>query len=208
MSAARKKHDPILLFIFAITLLMAGTLLMMMLAQPVANGAGLAHEIYAGMNRGGDGAARLAHIGIWAFSFECLLYLLIVALCALGVAPRRRDQRLYLLLGGSFLFMLLVWFQMYFGHQRFLESGESSYFLGFPSATAWQLYGTWLSGIPLMLIYCIWFSQYVFSDADEARFNELMAQSLTAANSLGEENRLSEDTRQGLDISCSEEQEQ
>ena len=73
-----------------------------------------------------------------------------------------------------YLIMFFVWWNMYFGHQQFLVSGETGYFLGFPIATAWQLYGTWISGLPLMLIYSVWFSRYVFSDEDEKAFQALI----------------------------------
>lgn len=184
---SKTKHDPVLFAVFILSVLIAFTMIMMLLAEQVPNSAGFAHGVFAGMNQGGDGETRLANIALWAFSFECLLYALIVALCALGVPAQRRDKRLYILLAGCFLFMLLVWWQMYFGHQRFLDSGETNYFMGFPSATAWQLYGTWLSGIPLMLIYCIWFKDYVFSDADEEKFAALLAKQSNHSASTAQE---------------------
>jgi uncharacterized membrane protein len=47
--------------------------------------------------------------------------------------------------------------------------------LGFPEATAWQTYGTWLSAIPLVLIYSFGFSQFIYSKEDEEKFNALVA---------------------------------
>ena len=52
-------RDPALYLVYGISVLMAISLLMIALAEPVVNSAGLAHETISGMNAGGDGAARL-----------------------------------------------------------------------------------------------------------------------------------------------------
>ena len=72
--------------IFAIVLLMTGILVAISLADSVPNAASLAHAQFNGMQAGGDGAARLEHIGGLAFAFQALMLLLIVCLAALGVA--------------------------------------------------------------------------------------------------------------------------
>jgi hypothetical protein len=103
------------------------------------------------------------------------LLLLIVCLSALGVAEHRRTTELAAYLGGTFLFSLLAWWQMYSGHQAYMESGSTGYFMGFPVATAWQVYGTWLGAIPLIVIYSLGFRKFIFTLEDEAKFDQLMA---------------------------------
>ena len=169
-------RSKLIYLIFAIVFLMAGILLAICLAESAVNAGGVAHPNIAGMQAGGDGAARLAHIGTLAFFFQCLLLLLIVCLSALGVAERHRSTELTVYFGGTFLFSLFVWWQMYSGHQAFLQTGTSNYFLGFPVATAWQVYGTWLSAIPLIVIYSWGFRKFIFTEEDEAKFNQLLAQ--------------------------------
>jgi len=160
--------------IFATVLLMAGILVAICLAEPVANGAGLAHPQFNGMRVGGDGAARLEHIGSLAFAFQALLLLLIVCLSALGVAEQRRSTELWAYMGGTLLFSLFIWWQMYSGHQAFLETGVTSYFMGFPVATAWQVYGTWLAAIPLIILYSVGFRKFIFTDEDEQKYQQLL----------------------------------
>jgi uncharacterized membrane protein len=46
--------------------------------------------------------------------------------------------------------------------------------MGFPIATAWQMYGTWISAIPLIIIYSVGFRKYIFTEQDEKDFNELL----------------------------------
>ena len=79
-------------------------------------------------------------------------------------------------MGASLAFMLFVAWKMYFGHQNFLATHETAFFWGFPVATAWQTYGTWLSAIPLVLIYSIGFTKFIYSEEDEETFDALLAE--------------------------------
>ena len=160
--------------ILAISSAMAVILLAIGFAEPVANSGGVAHSEIAGMRAGGDGAARLEHIGKYAFAFMSLLLLLIVCLSLLGVSRRHRTHELIGYMSVTFAFMMLVGWQMYFRHQEFLETGTTDYFMGFPIATAWQVYGIWLCGIPLIVIYSLGFRKFIFTQEDEQSFNELL----------------------------------
>lgn len=167
-------HSKLIYVIFATVLLMAGILVAICLADSVPNGAGLAHPEFNGMRIGGDGAARLANIGGLASAFHALLLFLIVCLAALGVTEERRSIELWAYMGGTGLFSLFVWWQMHSAHQAFLETGVTSYFMGFPVATAWQVYGTWLGAIPLIILYSLGFRKFIFTDEDEQKYEELL----------------------------------
>lgn len=168
-------QSKLIYLIFTIVLLMAGILIAIYLADSVPNAAGLAHPEFNGMRIGGDGAARLEHIGGLAFAFQSLLLLLIVSLSALGVAEQRRNNELWAYMGGTLLFNLFICWQMYSGHQNFMETGSTEYFMGFPVATAWQVYGTWLGAIPLILLYSLGFRKFIFTIEDEEKYNQLLA---------------------------------
>ncbi len=161
--------------IFTTVLLMAGILVAICLADSVPDAAGIPHPDFNGMQVGGDGAARLKHIGGLAFAFQSLLLLLIVCLSALGVAEQRRSNELWAYMGATLLFSLFIWWKMYAGHQAFLATGTTDYFLGFPVATAWQVYGTWLGAIPLILLYSLGFRRFIFTEEDEEKFDQLLA---------------------------------
>ena len=77
-------------------------------------------------------------------------------------------------MGGTLLLSLFVWWQMYSGHQGFLETGVTSYFMGFPVATAWQVYGTWLGAIPLIILYTVGFRKFIFTEEDEEKYEKLL----------------------------------
>lgn len=161
--------------IFATVILMAGILVAISIADAVPNGAGLPHPDFSGMRSGGDGAARLEHIGGLAFAFQNFLLLLIVCLSALGVAERHRTKELWAYMAGALLCSLFVCWKMYSGHQSFMETGTTDYFMGFPVATAWQVYGTWLAAVPLIALYSLGFRKFIFTAEDEEKFDRLLA---------------------------------
>ncbi len=161
--------------IFTTVLLMIGILVAICMAELVPNGAGLPHPDFLGMRIGGDGAARLKHIGGSAFAFHSLLLLLIVSLSALGVAEQRRSSELWAYMGGTLLFSLFVCWNMHSGYQAFLDTGSTGYFMGFPVATAWLVYGAWLGAIPLIVLYTMGFRKFIFTAEDEKKFDQLLA---------------------------------
>jgi hypothetical protein len=166
--------------IFALCLAMGALLLAILFAEQAPGASGAPHPTIAGMQVGGDGQARLEVIGGYAFLFQALLLLLICCLCALGVSARYRSKTFYVYLAACYGFMFLVWWQTYFGHQDFLATGDTAYFMGFPIASAWQMYGTWLGAIGLVLIYILGFNKYIYTDQDEAAFQALIAEKETA----------------------------
>ena len=47
--------------------------------------------------------------------------------------------------------------------------------MGFPVATAWQVYGTWLGAIPLIILYTVGFRKFIFTEEDERKYEQLLA---------------------------------
>ena len=162
--------------ILCTAVLMAVVLSAICLVETVPDAAGMPHPSYDGLQIGGDGAARLQHVGPLGFTFQCLLLVQIILLCLLGVPDRKRTSELAAYMAASLAVMIFVAWKMYFGHQSFLATHETDYFWGFPVATAWFTYGTWLSAIPLVLIYSIGFNKFIYSEEDEEIFNALLAE--------------------------------
>ena len=160
--------------LFAVVLAMAALLLIIGFTEAPLNAAGVTHDEIAAMQAGGDGAARLEAIGGYAFSFNTLLLLFAILLCVLSVSPSRRTPAFFGLMALVYALNMLVWRQMYTGHQAFLDTGATGWLLGFPTATAWQVYGIWFSGVVLIAIYSAGFRNYVLSEDDERRFEDLL----------------------------------
>ena len=167
-------RSKLIYIIFVVSLLMAGILLAIGLAEPVTNANGGPHPEFPGMQIGGDGLARIEQIGNLGFAFQCLLLILIVLLSLLGISERYRSRHLLVYMSGTTFLTLFIAWQMYSSHLQYLETGNTGYFLGFPIATAWAVYGTWLGAIPLVILYSMGFHKYIYTPEDEKQYKKLL----------------------------------
>ena len=167
-------RSKLIYIIFVVSLLMAGILLVIGLAEPVTNASGGPHPEFPGMQIGGDGIARIEQIGNLGFAFQCLLLILIVLLSLLGISERYRSRHLLVYMSGTTFLTLFIAWQMYSSHLQYLETGNTGYFLGFPIATAWAVYGTWLGAIPLVILYSVGFHKYIYTPEDEKQYKKLL----------------------------------
>ena len=167
-------RSKLIYIIFVVSLLMAGILLAIGLAEPVTNASGGPHPEFPGMQIGGDGIARIEQIGNLGFAFQCLLLILIVLLSLLGISERYRSRHLLVYMSGTIFLTLFIAWQMYSSHLQYLETGNTGYFLGFPIATAWAVYGTWLGAIPLVILYSVGFHKYIYTPEDEKQYKKLL----------------------------------
>ncbi len=139
------------------------------------NAAGLPHPDIATMRIGGDGLARFEPILIPAVLLHGTVLVFVTSLVLLGIAPKRRTLTLRLCLIGIGVAALAVWSLEIFSYLKFLRTGETAFFLGFPEASAWMLFGTWASGALFMLLYVIGFRHWILPHEDERAFDTFAA---------------------------------
>ena len=145
------------------------------LSEPGA-GSGMVHPNIEHMRAGGNGLIRFVEIGPPAFLLQCVVLVLSMMLVVLGISERRRDSNLYWWVGICGVFSLINWYMVYSTYQTFLITGEVGFFLGFPIPSAWMIYGTWLSGLLLVMLYVLGFNRFVFTDEDEAEYLALVSE--------------------------------
>jgi len=162
--------------ILGLVLVIAGLLISLMLIDEPAFSTGLAHELYTGMNAGGDGLARLGAAAGLVGWLGAAIMLLMALMPALGVRVERRSALFWMLMAVVMAAGQWVWWSMYLGYLDFLRSGEPNYVLSFPAATSWMLYGVWLAGSLLSLIYIFGFRRFILSHEDEAEYEALRAE--------------------------------
>ncbi len=142
---------------------------------PVAEGAaGLAHPELPGVMMGGDGAARLADISSLGFAFQVVVLVQCHLLIALGVGGPKTNASMLIALTACLGVALFVWWNLFGAYQHYLETGETGYVAGFPTATAWQVYAIWLGGLSLVALYVVGFRRFIWSEEDEAQFQQLV----------------------------------
>lgn len=151
-------------------------LIALVLIEPApANATGIAHPSIPTMRIGGD-STRFDFISGYAWWFQVFVLAQAHCLAALGVKPERRTNLFLGLLAVCYGVALFTWWQIVASYEAFVASGETKYFLGFPTATAWQTFGLFFSGCSLIALYSFGFRHFVWSDEDEQHFNVLLAQ--------------------------------
>lgn len=161
-------------FILIVLLVILALLLWIAVSPGHPFASGSAHPDIYGMNVGGDGRARSASIAVAAYWLQATVLLLVILLIAAGVRASRRTPVFWAALLGVAAVYQFVWWRIWGGHQRYLQTGEIDYFIGFATPTAWMVYGIWGSGLGLLLIYVLGFRRFIFTSADEAAYQELL----------------------------------
>ena len=169
--------------VLLVLLLIAGLIGWIMVSPEPPLSTGGPHPEIAGMSVGGDGLARMGPIFSVGFALQALFVILIHLLVALGVAERNRSATFWVSLSGAGLVSLWVCWKIFSSYAQFLETGETGYFLGFPIASAWMMFGIWLSGALLAVIYVVGFRRFVFTVEDEAAYDLLEAEALRSRTS-------------------------
>jgi hypothetical protein len=171
--AEAKSQQYVIYAILAFGVLECLILGLVLLEPPPANATGIPHPSIPSMVIGGDNS-RFSFIADYAWWFQVFALAQAHCLAALGVKAEKRTGTFFVLLFGSYLLALFVWWQMVAGYEQFIATGETAFAFGFPYATAWQTYGLWISGMGLMLIYSLGFRHYVWSDEDQSKFEALV----------------------------------
>ncbi len=164
--------------IHGLLLLLAGILcllILLLLNGGPADATGGSHPIFSGMSSGGDGLARLGGQGWVMNGIQVLTLLLIHGLVALSISERYRTRLFWLLLGVCAAVSLVVWFTLYAGYIRFLETGRMAEFMGYPLPTALALFGVFAGGSCLCVLYIWGFRRFVYPEAEEAAYEALRA---------------------------------
>ncbi len=161
--------------ILLLLLAILGLLLTLLLGENPEAATGLAHPRFDAMTIGGDGLARLGGMG-WAMSsIQVLTILLIHALIAFGVNERHRTGIFWLLMGSSAVLSLAIWLGMYRSYLHFLETGHVDVLFGFPLPTTLAMFGVFIGGSYLCVIYIWGFRRFIFPLEDEAAYEALRA---------------------------------
>lgn len=162
--------------IFGLLLVILGLLIWLMLMPEPALATGGPHALFPAMNAGGDGLARLnGAVQVVGWLGACC-FLMMLLLTALGVRAQRRDGLFWLLMSLVALVSQWVWWAMYYSYLDFLRTGDLQLMFGYPAATAWMLFGVWLSGALLCVIYIFGFRRFIFTAEDEAAYEALRSE--------------------------------
>ena len=161
-------------WLLALLLIIAICLVLIVVGPEPAGTTGSVHEQFPAMRIGGDGASRYLPVGMLVFILQSAAIVLFGLLLYLGVNERRRSRlcRVWIVAGSAA--SMLIWWAIVASYTEFLDTGTTKMFLGFPVATAFTVFGLWLSGFVLVLGYVFGFRSFIFTPEDEARYDELI----------------------------------
>ncbi len=162
--------------VFASLIGMAAVLIAVSTGPVPDNAAGLAHATVAAMSIGGDGPARAAAHGHWPFLFHSFTLMFAGALIYMAVRPADRTPTVRRVFVGIAAVQIAIWAAIWFSYMAAQSGPQVAIVLGFPLPTSWMLYAGWASLTLHSLYYCFAFRSIVFSDADEAEFQALLAE--------------------------------
>lgn len=171
--------DRLVLLIFACTLgMLLSVIAAMFIAEPrlgdEPTGHGFKHPEFGTMRQGTLDTDRHERIIYPATAFGVFEITLFVACLALG-ASRSENPRKHLgawLAGGGA--MILCFLAMVRSYHAGVVTGDPGWFLGFPAATAWMLYGLWPVPLFFIALFMRIFDRWIATPADEERFAEIM----------------------------------
>ena len=153
--------------------------------------AGVAHPTVSNMLVGGDGMERFAPVAVQSLIFGCLSITFFVGLLALGLRQKGRVRGNKLAFFVGLAFYLGMFFMVWQSYQTF-AAGQSEVanrigplFLGFPIPTAWMLFGLYGAPIVFLLLYCLNFDSWVFTEDDEKEFRQLVETTTKARQAEG-----------------------
>lgn len=176
---ARSAADLMIGVIFACTIgMLLSVVAVIFIPEPhlgdSAIGHGFKHPDFATMSRGTLDTDRHARIIYPAAAFGVFEIILFVACLALG-ANRSENPRKHLgawLAGGGV--MILCFLAMVRGYHTGVVTGDPGWFLGFPVATAWMLYGLWPAPLFFIALFMRVFDRWIATPGDEARIAEII----------------------------------
>jgi hypothetical protein len=162
-------------WVLGLLLVIATCLVLIVVGPEPAGTTGGVHPDIPMMRVGGDGAKRFLPVGLLTLILQSAAIVLYGVLLYLGVNKQHRTTgcRIWIVAGSAA--SMLIWWAIYFSYTRFLETGATEMVLGFPTATAFAIFGLWLTGFALVLGYVFGFRSFIFTADDEAKYVELVA---------------------------------
>ena len=161
-------------WVLALLLIIAICLVLIVVGPESAGTTGSVHEQFPAMRIGGDGASRYLPVQMLTLILQSAAIVLFGVLLYLGVNERHRSLRARAWIASGSAASVLVWWAIAASYSEFLETGTTKMVLGFPVATAFTVFGLWLSGFVLVLGYVFGYRSFIFTSDDEVRYKELV----------------------------------
>lgn len=105
-----------------------------------------------------------------------LIFIVLSLACLIGLrkTSKRKNWRIRQIAVPICLGFVAIIIFLMASYWRSLSAEKPTYFLGFPTASAWMLYGVFLFPLLLTLLYTLNFDEWILSDAELEEFRQLI----------------------------------
>jgi hypothetical protein len=166
-----RKYD--MYFILSLLLVIVIVLGLSLLKPEPPVSSGGPHPEIEGMRIGGEGTARIRGFEAAAFILNAGSLLIFAALMVFGISGRYRNRAFWIWTVILTVILLFAGYRVIDGYLDYLSTGRLNFFLGFPSPTAWMIYGIWGAGALFIIFYVVGFRKYIFTREDEAVLRDI-----------------------------------
>jgi len=160
--------------LYALIILFLGIIALLAITPPPANVTGQAHDVYKTMLKGGTSMSADSTTNILAYLFGlCATGLLCLFLILGAIRKGKLDGIRPWLIMASVAY-LAANSLTYISDSYYVETAHTRFFLGWPVPTAWMIYIMWSTPTLFVLMYIFKFRDWILTEEDEARFEELV----------------------------------
>jgi len=163
-------------FLYAVICIFLVIILLLFTSTPPAFVTGQPHPKFATMLTGGDSLSSQSYTKLLGFLFGLCTAVSLCVFLVFGAIKKNslKGIRPWLLM--SSLVYCLAFTLTYFSDVKYVQTGHTDFFFGWPLPTAWMIYVMWFAPICFVLIYILSFRKWILTFEDEERFQELVAQ--------------------------------
>lgn len=137
--------------------------------------AGYDHPTIAQLSVGGPGDVRHGPIFVIGWLYGALIITFFVCAMALGASKAGRlSPGIRNTFVAGYVIYLFIYTMMFRSYHAYMEAGGGDQFLALPIPTAWMIYGLWAAPMFFIAVYVLIFDRWTYTDADRAKFAELM----------------------------------
>lgn len=136
--------------------------------------AGTVHPTYKTMLHSGDHVLASTTARTVSFLFGLGVILIMYFFIRYGAIRKRGTGKLKLWINIGFVIYIIVYTLNFLSYINYETTGHDEFFLGWPTPTAWMIYGMWTAPAILMFIYVLKFREWILDEEDEAKFYEIL----------------------------------
>jgi hypothetical protein len=136
---------------------------------------GYTHDTFTTMEQGGPGAERHAKTLWIAWAFAVVSIVFYISCISLGAARHGKLGPAKIPFAIGTVILILIFCGLFNSYRGYMNEDVHALFLSFPRPTAWMMYAVWPFPIFFLVIYYIQFDKWHFTDEDQQRLDELVA---------------------------------